>query len=55
MTTVYFTRTNADGTIDQMVEFETDDSEFAEDYCDERNSNLSLAGIPSSVACFHTA
>lgn len=55
MITVFFTRTNADGIIDQMVEFETDDEEFAADYCDIRNGNLSLAGIPSSVACFHVA
>lgn len=53
MTTVIFQRHNQDGTIDKFVEFETDDAEQAEDYCWIRNSNLSQAGIPSSVACYY--
>lgn len=54
MITVCFTRTNADGTVDTMIEFKTDDVEMAEEYCDIRNGNLQLAGIPSSVASFYT-
>lgn len=54
MTTVYFTRTNPDGTVDQQIEHEFWDEETAEDYAWTRNSQLAAAGIPSSVAFFYT-
>jgi hypothetical protein len=52
---IYFQRYNKDGSIDLFLEFTTDDAEAAEDYCDVRNHNLAMAGVPSSVACFYTA
>ena len=55
MTNVYFQRKNQDETIDLFLEFTTDDAEMAEEYCDIRNGNLALAGIPTSIACFYTS
>lgn len=54
MTTIIFQRTNPDGTIEKFVEYEYVDPEVAEDYCSIRNHNLSLAGVPSKMACFYT-
>jgi hypothetical protein len=54
MTNVYFQRYNQDGSIDLSLEFKTEDADKAEDYCDVHNHNLSMAGVPSCVACYYT-
>lgn len=53
MANVYFQRINRDESVDLFLEFTTDDVEAAEDYCDIRNHNLALAGVPTSIAYYY--
>ena len=53
MINVYFQRINQDESIDLFLEFATDDVAAAENYCDIRNHNLALAGVPTAVAYYY--